>query len=232
MASVTPQYWGCAQYSIGRRYFEFDGAEGIVQQWLSVIATQPDWVEIVTWNDFNESTYLAPIEDPAQYSAHLGVPRRNTHKGYFELSKRFIQWYKTGIEPSIDREALFFFYRTHTKAAIASNTKETPVAWHIGDVKDLIYVTTFLLAPAELEVRSGGSVNTLAILPGMNHVRTPFSAGALYLTLRREGREVLSIRGPDIDSKIAVYNYFSTSGFAYGEESPRSPVNLRSRPGR
>ena len=27
-----------------------------------------DWVEICTWNDFNESTYVAPVEDPGVFT--------------------------------------------------------------------------------------------------------------------------------------------------------------------
>src|SRR5207237_10896572 len=50
MASVTPHYWGAAQYTVGRRYFEFDGGEGIALQWNSIIQNRPDRVAITTSN--------------------------------------------------------------------------------------------------------------------------------------------------------------------------------------
>lgn len=67
MASFTPFYWGNSQ-SNGRRYFETEGGKGTEVQWLSIIKSQPEWVEIVTWNDFNES-YICPI-NPSSASCH------------------------------------------------------------------------------------------------------------------------------------------------------------------
>jgi len=55
---------------------------GLISQWQSIISNQPDWVEIVTWNDFNESSYLSPVDDPGKYFSELQTPRRYSHNGY------------------------------------------------------------------------------------------------------------------------------------------------------
>ncbi len=138
MASVTPHYWGCSQREAGRRYFEFDACEGLALQWHSIIEAQPDWVEIVTWNDWNESTYVAPTDDPGKYLSVLRSPRRNSHAAYLEFSKRYIEWYKTGKEPIIDRDAVFCSYRVHSLKLIAANPTESPVNGIIGDTQDII----------------------------------------------------------------------------------------------
>jgi glucan endo-1,3-alpha-glucosidase len=168
MASVCPHYWGCVQQSLGRRYFETDGGEGLVQQWTSIITNQPDWVEIVTWNDWNESTYLCPIDDPALYFSGLQVPKRNCHAGYLELSKHFISWYKTSVEPVVNRDSVFCFYRIHPKTALASNTNDSPVTWFIGNVQDTFYASVLLTASADLIVKTGGNTITNSIAAGLS----------------------------------------------------------------
>jgi glucan endo-1,3-alpha-glucosidase len=217
MASVAPHYWGCRQYGIGRRYCEFDGGEGLVLQWRAIIANQPDWVEINTWNDFNESTYISPVDNPGHYFGELATPVRFCHSGYLELSKRYIEWYKTGREPSIDTDSLYFFYRTHPKAAVASNPKDPAVTWWYGKCEDTFYATALLTAPAQLVIESGTTSTTNSLPAGISQVRTPFSPGSQKLTLWRGIKPVLSRRGPDIHSTIQVHNFFPASGFARGE---------------
>ncbi|HWV99986.1 MAG TPA: endo-1,3-alpha-glucanase family glycosylhydrolase [Candidatus Acidoferrum sp.] len=225
MASVTPHYWGFKQYSIGRRYFEFDGGEGLALQWQSIMTNQPDWVEIVTWNDFNESTYSSPVADPGQYFSELVSPRRYCHSGYLELSRRFISWYKNGQQPGIDSDALYYFYRTHPKSAVALNTNDVPVTWFIGNAQDTLYTTVFLVSSAQLEIDSGLTSTTNSLPAGMSTVRTPFIPGPQKLTLSRGGSQVLTVKGPDIQTNIQVYDFFPASGFAYGKPIP--PTNVR-----
>jgi len=228
MASCSPHYWGNGQISLGRRYFESQGGEGTVLQWMSIINTQPDWVEICTWNDFQESTYISPVDDPGKYSSSLTSPRRYCHSGYLELAKHFINWYKTGSEPPTERDALYYFYRTHPKDAVASNTNDVPVTTRIGDVEDLIYSTVFLIAPAQLEIQSGPTSTTNLLGAGMTHLRTPFAPGSQNMVLKRSGNVVLSLQGPDILSSIQVYDFFPASGFAYGSVvKPPAPSNFR-----
>lgn len=217
MASVSPHYWGWGQYTIGRRYFEFDGGEGTVTQWQGIIASQPDWVEITTWNDFNESTYISPVINPSQYEPQLATPFRYSHNGFLELSKQYISLYKTGQQQiSLTNDALFYFYRTHSTNLVASDTNDPPVTWLIGDVADVIYNTLFLTAPAQLVVVSGTNSVTNSLAAGVQQVRTPFSAGAQSFTLIRNGVTVLYAPGPPILSQIVNYDYFPASGFAYG----------------
>ena len=61
MAPVTIQFWGAD----AARHFEYSGYSGMRKLWLDAInVSHPDLVEIVTWNDFIEGTYVSPIDDP------------------------------------------------------------------------------------------------------------------------------------------------------------------------
>ena len=142
MCSFSPMYWGSAQPD--RRYYETCGGEGTDLQWKSIIQHQPDWVEIVTWNDFSES-YICPVAvsgrseggRPAQ-SVPPYLKSKSSHAGYLELSRYYIEWYKTGRQPPLN-DALFWFYRVHSKDAVAA--KDRPVKSLHGSVADVLYVT-------------------------------------------------------------------------------------------
>jgi glucan endo-1,3-alpha-glucosidase len=141
-----------------------------------------------------------------------------------ELSKHYISWYKTGVEPVIVRDSLYCFYRVHPKKAAASNTNDLPVTWFIGNVEDTLYASVFLTAPADLEIISGNKAATNSLGAGLHHVRASFSSGPQALTLRRSGSQVLSIRGVDILSNIVNYDFFPFS--AYSNEQPVPPNNF------
>ena len=221
VASYTPTYWGHAQVP-GRRYFETEGGEGTVRQWQALIVADPNWIEIVTWNDFNESSYVCPVENPGRYFAELLTPPRHCHAGYLELSKYFITWYKTGKQPPIDRDALFYFYRPHPKDAVATRD-DRPVTSRLGEATDTLYLTTLLTAPAELRVYSGENETRHSIAAGIQHLRIPSACGPQRFELTRHGERILTAEGEPIEANIERYDFFTTTGFAYGPATPLGP---------
>ena len=229
MAGIAPNYWGSVQYGLGRRYYETDGGEGLTAEWLNIIANQPDAVEIGTWNDFNESTYVSPIENPGQYEESTQTPVRYSHKGYLELSKRYIAWYKTGNPPPLNQDAIFYFYRTHGMNLPASNINEILVGWRTGDIADLIYTTVYLTAPASLEIVSGTNGVTNSLPAGISNVRTPFASGTQQFTLRRDHKTVATVQGPNIWPEIQYYDFFPASGYAYAD-STNSDLRIAVQP--
>jgi glucan endo-1,3-alpha-glucosidase len=223
MTSVYPNYWGCVQYTIGRRYYESLGGEGTELQWDQLIGYSPDWVEIVTWNDFNESTYVSPAINPGQYpqSASISSPRRNTHAGYLELSKYYITWYKSGSQPAIDRDALFYFYRIQPRDLMITN--DIPVTWIAQYVQDELFLTTMLKSPARLVVTSGGVRTEYEQASGISHVRVPFQVGAQTFELWRGGSRLGLINAPPVTTSLTNYNFFPTSGFCYMQDCVTNP---------
>jgi glucan endo-1,3-alpha-glucosidase len=219
MANVSPYYWGQKQSGAGRRYFEFHGGEGIASQWESIIKKQkPEWVELVTWNDWDEGTYFSPMDDINKYwpwSSHKELGFYKTHRGFAELNKYYIEWYKEGSQPTINNDNIFFFYRTHPKDTIAKKDLKGPVKWRFGEVKDEIFVTTILKEKAELIVVTGGQETTFEVKSGITHNRVPFKPGEQYFQIKRNGRLVLNERGEDIHSSIDEYNFNLYSGFAH-----------------
>jgi len=213
MASVYPNYWGYNQFTLGRRYYESLGGEGIELQWEQLLGYAPTWVEIVTWNDFNESTYVSPVVNPGQYFSELAAPRRNTHGGYLEFSKYYITWFKSGYQPAIDRDALFYFYRIQPKNLVITN--DVPVTWVSQYVQDELFLTTMLKSPAKLVVNSGGVQTEYNQGAGISHIRVPFQVGPQAFQLWRGEAQLGVINAPPITTSLTNYNFFPTSGFAY-----------------
>lgn len=210
MAGYYAFYWGNDQPTAGRRYFEYQGGLGTETQWRSIVEVQdPEWVEIVTWNDFNESYLVAPAKDPTGFF--------KPHLAFIALNKYYVHWFKTGVAPKIVKDALFYFYRTHPRELTAPHDPQGPVTRLFGNVKDVIYVTVALTAPARLHVGSGQNRFDFPLGPGFNQVSVPFAAGDQRFELWRGDKRISAIAGEPVVAKIVRYDFFYSSGFVETE---------------
>lgn len=222
MAPICLQFWG----SNADRYYEYSGAAGMRAMWMDAIqVSHPEWVEIITWNDFIEGTYVSPIDDPNKYSGAnfldaSKVPREtlgyfHSHAAATALLRFYIEWYKTAKEPTIKEDAVYFFYRTQPKAF---NAKRSSVLHKYGPVADSIYITANLTAAADLRVTTGGHTRLLHLSAGSTDVQTPFEVGdAPSLTLVRNGVVIGSVVAADpIQASPEFNNFYYSSGVLIG----------------
>lgn len=221
--SISPDYWGAKQ-TPGRINVEYYGGEGLEAQWRQAITTlKPFMVELFTWNDKDENTYLcnASIIDPVSagqwpYWYHSDVAGYyKDRSGIQALNRYFITWFKTGLRPVPVVDTLYYFYRTQPRSMVASGdpagaiTDTSSIDW---TVPDILCVTTDLVAPGDLEVSSGGTITHWPVAAGMQHTRIPFSAGAQTFAINRSGARVMSVAGEAIVTSAVFYNYTTTSG--------------------
>ena len=231
MAPVCLQFWGAN----ANRYYEYSGGAGMGAMWKQAIeTTHPEWVEIITWNDFIEGTYISPINDPNRYSqanflAGTGVPAGtlgyfHDHGGADGLLRYYTRWYKTGVRPPIDRDQIYAFYRTQSKD---TNAGKPPVAHQYGPVADVIYLTVLLRAPATLAVVSGTRITKLALPAGLTETSAAFVEGNRpAIQLRRGNRLMLSGEGPDWIQPSPEYNdfYYTTWELSRPRTDAESPT--------
>lgn len=227
MAPICLQFWGAN----ANRYYEYSGAAGMRAMWMDAIrVSRPDWIEIITWNDFIEGTYVSQIDDPNKYPGanfldSTGVPRNtlgyfHSHAAATELLRFFIAWYKSGVEPAIYQDEIYYFYRTQT---LAHDAATPPVAHKYGPVADDLYITANLTAPADLRILSGGRSVVLHLPRGSSDAHTPLQAGeAPSLTLMRHGSIKGSAAATDPVSASPTYNnyYYSSGVLIAGEKRP------------
>ena len=220
MAPICFQFWGAN----AGRYYEYSGYSGMRALWRNAInITHPDWVEIITWNDFVEGTYVSPIDDPARYlhandlgaSATPPTTRHyfHSHRGATELLAFFIQWYKTGRQPAIRRDTIFWAYRTQL---VSPQEKFNPPLKRYGPVANVIYVTANLTAPAILRISFGAGSKSLPLPAGSTDVQFPISATgpAPSFELMRANSLLTHAQGDDPISAI-----FSLPDFYYSTGS-------------
>jgi glucan endo-1,3-alpha-glucosidase len=222
MSPVSPQYWGNKQKP-ERRYFEYGGGQGLTAQWESIIQVQhPEWVNMITWNDFDEATFFTPIDDVNNYwhyVAHTAPGFYQNRTGILKLNEYFIDWYKhypsnTPPPPPGGVDNLYYIYRTSPKAVLADD-KMGPVLGFAGDVEDDLYVTTILKKAATLQVTSGGVTSSYDLPKGLSTTGIPFHPGQQSFTLTR-GRTILSGTGPAISASVPEYDFIYTSGWLHG----------------
>lgn len=218
MAPVALQFWGAN----ANRYYEYSGAEGMRRMWMDAIKkTHPAWVEIITWNDFIEGTYISPIDEPnrypgANYLTESGIPLGTLH--YFhshaaagDLMRFFIRWYKSGHEPAITHDTVYWFYRTQSWRY---NAGVPAVDHHYGPVADRIYITANLIAPARLVVRCGARASAIRLPAGSTDASIPFYPGATpQFMLMRHGTVIATGTGLDPIQTTPRWNdYYDSSG--------------------
>ena len=217
MAPICLQFWG----PNANRYYEYSGGAGMRAMWMDAIrVTHPEWVEIITWNDFVEGSYISPIDDPNRYPGvadvgGAGVPKGlqgffHSHAGAAELMRYYLEWYKTGKQPVLTHDTVFWFYRTQSEN---TNAGAPPVEHRYGPVADRIYLTANLTVAATLRVRAGDAVTSLEVPAGSTDVSVPFVAGQTpSFELVRGGKTVGRGRGLDAIQEQPAYNdyYYST----------------------
>lgn len=200
MATVSPTY-SDTRTRHNNRIFNYRGGEGIHEIWQGILQDQPQWVQVVTWNDFVEQHYigssLSNIEDAGNFP----------HVAYRELCRYYIQWYKTGSAPLITTDRVMLLYRTHAKdIVIPGDPLGPPLNWET--VSDHLYATAFLTQPAELILKTGSHQSSFHLPAGMQFVSIPFEQGTQAFTLRRGQNTVMQETGAKaISNAISAYNF-------------------------
>jgi glucan endo-1,3-alpha-glucosidase len=218
MAGIYPYYRGS---STNYRLFDTKGFQGMQAQWMSAINVNADWVELVTWNDWGESTYMAQFGPPASVSLGWGgAGKLLDHTAYLKASQYFIKWFKSGKKPDVVTDELFYFYRLHPAALNSTVTPRDVIPTkrpkNADSLKDEIYVTAFLKAPARLIIRVAGNTMRFDLPAGVQNVEVPFGLGKPEFELQRDGGIIVkklgeqSISASDVSTR---FNYFSGSAY-------------------
>ncbi|KAH8658315.1 glycosyl hydrolase family 71-domain-containing protein [Xylariales sp. PMI_506] len=165
----------------------------------------PEWIEILTWNDFGESHYIGPLDD-SQYDAFtIGEAPYNyaeamPHDGWRTQLKWVTDLYKTGSAES-GEESIVMWYRTSFASACGTgdttgNTaSQLQIEYSPADiVVDQISISVLLASPVDsMEVLYGPNSYTF------DWTYTPEGGAGLYYA---------TFALPDLDSgEFGVWLY-------------------------
>jgi len=175
--------------------------------WEKAITQDADYAQMVTWSDFSE-TPMAP-------SASNGWVN-------LDVSSYYISKWKTGQYPSILRDCIYLSHRPQTLDATITGPTTLPMSqWVRGSrstARNYVEALTFLTAPADITITSGGSTYTYTAPAGMNSAAYPAQLGVQSAVAVRNSQTVANILSPvnqrssDISQDTGYYRFSSLRG--------------------
>jgi len=201
MAPVSPWFFTHFNYKNW-----IDKSEALYpKRWEQIVNMKPDLVEIITWNDYGESHYIGPIDGALPAGSEKWVNGFD-HQGWLAMTKYYIQAYKTGSYPALQKDQITFWYRTHSKNAHRNDPLPRPnnADW----AEDTIVVHALLTSPAQIKVQTGGQTTTLNGNAGRNTWQVNFNEGNVKVSLMRNGKTLASRQGEKpISNSGSLYNF-------------------------
>ncbi|KAL9597636.1 MAG: hypothetical protein Q9219_005019 [cf. Caloplaca sp. 3 TL-2023] len=215
------------------------------QRWQQVLEIQPNFVEIITWNDYGESHYIGPI------TAASGIPDgahkyidNMPHDHWRDLLPYYIEAYKSGGSPAVTADTVQVWYRLSPAAAgsnggTVGNAPWEPPADANSVVQDTVFFTALVREPSTVSVQIGSNqADTFqASSSGLFHASTPFNGrtGEVTVTITRNGQAVIAaIRGAAIVASppngLTNYNAWPTPENPTGRDLLHQQILLHTVP--
>jgi hypothetical protein len=224
------------------------------QRWQHAISIdrRPDYIQIISWNDYGESHYIGPLDDRQYEAFDIGRAPFNyvegmPHDGWRETLPYYISMYKTG-SASITSERLVSWYRVNKHGACSDggttgNTANQLQLEYSPDemIQDRIFYDALLIDDAQVQVDIGGSVQEgrwdqephggIGVYHGS--VLIGAASGPVVVTLKRGGVTIATVNGASITSACTngLNNYNPWVGSATGplvEPPVTTPTDLSS----
>ncbi|WP_185845284.1 endo-1,3-alpha-glucanase family glycosylhydrolase [Nonomuraea sp. WAC 01424] len=178
-----------------KRYWEPSNSGTLRQSFVKAMEGDADIVNLLTWNDYAES-WLAP----------------SVERGYApaDVVAYYTTWFKTGKEPSVKRDALYYFHRSHRTDAPFDASKQTIGAISIpyGDAAtNNVELLAFVKEAGTLTIKQGTDVQTKEVTgPGMVSFKAPMVPGTTpVFELKRNGKVVQTVKSDTAIVKSVVY---------------------------
>jgi len=201
MAPVSPWFFTHFSYKNW-----IDKSEALYpRRWEQIVTMRPELVEIITWNDYGESHYIGPIDGALPDGSEKWVNGFD-HQGWLAMTAYYIQAYKSGSYPSVQKDQVTFWYRTHSKDARRDDVVAPPDNHDWAE--DTIVVHALLTSDAQITVQNAGQTTTLNGSAGKNTWQVNFGEGNVVVALVRNGQTLASKQGDKpITNGGSLYNF-------------------------
>ena len=164
-------------------------------------------VEVLTWNDYGESTYIGPIgaDQPAS-QAWVNGP----HTGLLQLTAYYASAFKSGAFTLPTTDSITLSARPHTKDAVAANDPVgKPTNAELSE--DKAWVDVLLSSPGTVTVTTGdGTTQTFEAGAGSSRFSMPLVVGSgMSASVVRNGANVVECKptGYTFTDKPETYNF-------------------------
>ncbi|PRP74647.1 hypothetical protein PROFUN_03569 [Planoprotostelium fungivorum] len=210
MTGVAPWFY-CHLPQWGKNWFwpqgTSQGDSNIYStRWSQAIQSGSDFVEIITWNDYSESSYIAPLTQEVPDFAHAYVDGMD-HGGWYGMTAYYANWFKTGqSQPS--KNSLYWSYRIHGRDQGRNDQYPKPTLfWTPGDCVGVHSIAAN--TGASVNVNIGGRDNWHNVNSTTSSWCVPFNGvGAVRVSVKLNGQTTNSpYNGPDIQGDGNTYNF-------------------------
>lgn len=161
-------------------------------RWEQVIAMRESvkMAEILTWNDYGESSYIGPIEGALPAGSDAWVDGFD-HTGINVLTKYYATAFKTGSYPTITADTIIMWSRPHPHDATASDDSVgQPTGWDWTD--DYLYAVVLAQSNAIVSLTSGSNTASYSVSAGLTKLKIASSPGSMSAQMTRSGNVVAS----------------------------------------
>ncbi|KAK7464127.1 hypothetical protein VKT23_006291 [Stygiomarasmius scandens] len=179
-------------------------------RWEQAInGVKPDLVEIVTWNDYGESHYIADINPKVD----LGTLAPNYVNGFEHgpwriMAEYYISWFKNGSPPAVETDTVVFWYRAHPKSVTCSGGDRPR---NSDFPADAIFAWSLLTSPATISLDVGSNHAEFDAGTGVGIGSVPFpseDSQIPFVQIIRNSVSVKSIHGSMfITNACSYYNF-------------------------
>ncbi|KAI0279099.1 glycoside hydrolase family 71 protein [Russula aff. rugulosa BPL654] len=210
MAAVSPWFFTHYGPESWNKNWIYRGDDWLlVRRWEYLLAQRSaiDIVQVISWNDYGESHYLAPVRgaQPNSQAWVDGFP----HAPWLALNAYFARAFKVGYMPPIERDKIFLWARPHPKGATSPDPVPRPRDWELTD--DKFWVVVFARAPCIALLAAGDeSPSRFSCLAGVSKLSCPLRSGqGMQAKLVRDGVVVAQCHPQEYQFKAEpeVYNF-------------------------
>ncbi|KAK7715095.1 hypothetical protein SLS64_003792 [Diaporthe eres] len=178
------------------------------ERWTEVLERSPPFVEIITWNDYGESHYIAPLSSQHEDDGASKWVNDMPHDGWRDLARPFIAAYKAGsksVNEYIKDDKIIYWYRPTPRTVNCDSTDNTmkagnndsgnyfngkPNGWE--DMQDSVFVVSLLKSAGSIDVTSGKNTKTFNAPAGASSFKIDMGVGQQKFSLTRDSKQVLS----------------------------------------
>ncbi|KAM7203551.1 Glycosyl hydrolase family 71 domain containing protein [Rhypophila sp. PSN 637] len=202
MMPVSPWFYThLPQY---KKNWVWNSDDAWYHRWIQVLRLEPEYIQIISWNDFGESHYIGPLW-PSPPMSHPDTPfdytRGMNHIGWLKTLPYWIDMYKMGTT-LIERETIVAWYTKHTGLYNGRNRANTTIntATHLQlesdtvDYGNFISFDAVLGSNADVGVSIGRDSATRASWTDIPHGGVGIYHAQVYIGNRRGTVEIKIIR--------------------------------------
>ncbi|POS75222.1 mutanase [Diaporthe helianthi] len=218
------------------------------ERWNQVLQRSPPFVEIITWNDFGESHYIAPLSSQHEDDGASKWVNDMPHDGWRDMAQPYIAAYKAGsksVNEYIKEDKIIYWYRPTPRTVNCDSTDNTmmpgnndsgnyfngkPNGWE--DMQDSVFLVSLLKSAGSIEVTSGNNTQRFEAPAGASSFKLDMGVGQQKFSLTRNSQQVLSgISRRDITDTCpcGLYNFNAYVGtLPEGKSDPLDAAGLAS----